>query len=154
MPDIGFKDHHVRAILDGSKPFTLRRAWKNGRTPDLGDTLRLVTGSRTPNRRVFATAVVQFRATVLFGEDGFRDMRSWRKGLFAAPLATTVRNHLQRSRKASRRAGESTMLALLDGFPDYAAFWQFHAGHRAKGAGPTVERELIGLGMVTEEFGA
>lgn len=153
MPDIGFKDHHVPAILDGSKPFTLRRAWKRG-TPDLGARLRLVTGWRTPQRRVFATAVVQFRATVFFMAGGFTEVRAWRQDALASPMAATVKGHLVRCRGCHGRESNSTMLAMLDGFPDYAAFWQFHAGHRAPGSDELVTRELLGLGMVTEEFSA
>src|SRR5260221_641210 len=88
MADLALQERHVAAILDGSKPFTLRRAWRNTRTPDLGARIRFVVRPRSPQRQVVASAIVQFRTTVVFTEErliGMSSMRLWERiGIGAA----------------------------------------------------------------------
>lgn len=168
MPDIGFKDRHVEPILSGEKPITLRRAWKLDRTPDLGARLGLVSGWRTPQRRRFGTAVIVARATVWIGEEGLVAFTDWRTSGFVPGRLQHVGDNLARlpSVERLRRASEITVttaragwvagsqaLAVLDGFPDFAAMRAFHAAHRAEGADPVIRRELIGFGGVSREFG-
>jgi hypothetical protein len=154
MPDLGFKDRHIPGLLDGSKPFTLRRAWKNGRTPDLGAKLRLVAGWRSPARRVFATAVVGFRARVGFTALGLVDLDEWR-AIPATPWADTISTLIASSivlAPTNTLCPNDERFAQLDGFESYAAFWGFHSNHRPTHAVPVVRRELIGLAYVTQEF--
>lgn len=168
MADLGFKDRHVAALLDGSKPFTLRRAWRNGRTPDIGARIGLVSGWRTPQRRKFATALVEFRCEVLFDEDGITAFNDWRTTDLVSPAAERVHGALRKGAgefeavlPLGRFTGRDT-LAFLDGFRtgeadqfgDWRAFYAFHNAHRAEGSDPVIRRELIGLGLVTAEFAA
>lgn len=153
MADLGFKDRHVPALLDGSKPFTLRRAWRNGRTPDIGARIGLVSGWRTPQRRKFATALVEFRCEVVFDCGGLAAFSGWRTVDMPSPAAGIVRGFLDAvSAHSDVRAEAALGFVRLDGFPDYESFWTFHSKHRAEGADPAIRRELIGLGLVTAEF--
>lgn len=157
MPDLGFKDHHAPGLLSGEKPFTLRRAWKNGKTPDVGTTVGIVTGWRTPARRKIATARVMFRCALTFSEGGIEAFYQWRQDPIAAGSVWKVKGFLLEAQVAGfreypiRRKAASDF-ARLDGFEDYAAFWRFHSNHRAEGADPIIKRELIGFGLVTPEF--
>lgn len=146
MNDIGFFRKYARPIVDGAKPFTLRRAWKP-RTPDLGDRLRLVTDKRTPAQKVFAFAVVGFRCCVQFDETGVLNYGEWRQQDAADAVAARVRAVLDRAALGHMDAGDE--FARLDGFNAYATFWNFHNGYRKPDSGPC-ERELIGLSMVVE----
>lgn len=148
MKALGIKDQFVAAILDGRKPFTLRRAWKNGKTPDLGERLSLATGHRTAARRVLATCIVGFRATVLIGPTTVA-------GIEADRMLATWRDSASRVFRAARAASDAEfadMFARLDGFDSFATFRSFHARHRAGGSDPIAQRELIGLVAVTEAF--
>ena len=157
MPDLGFKDQHVAAILAGDKPFTLRRAWKHGRTPDIGAKLGLVSGWRTPARRRFAWAICEFRCTVFFGEHHLAGATGWREveiaGSWAAQVRELLPTHPPMAITVPTGYGvESGAFAKLDGFESYAEFWTFHSRHRAADAPAICERELIGLGCVTAEL--
>jgi len=149
MPDLGFQREFREPLLEGSKVFTLRRAWKNGRTPDIGARLRLITGARTPERRVFATAVVAFRCTATLGAIGVLNYSAWRQLDAADTTAYRVRHMLDQMSCGNLDWPDE--FARADGFPGYFHFWRFHNAHRAAGSGAPV-RELIGLGMVTEAF--
>lgn len=156
MPDFGFQDRHVPGLISGDKPFTLRRAWKRG-TPDVGTTVGIVTGWRTKARRRVATARITFRCAVSFSEGGIEAFYDWREDAMISGLAFQVKGALQRAQVASpldyaRRRENAEKFAGLDGFEDYAAFWRFHASHRAAGSSPVIQRELIGLGLVVPEF--
>lgn len=148
MADLAFTDRFAAGVLDGSKPFTLRRAWRNGKTPDLGHKVRLITGARTKSRRVFATGVIGFRATVLIAPnrlvslDDHRQLATW--SAQARLVFTTAR--------AAFEPEWAFQFAHLDGFDTWLAFWEFHAGHRAPGSPDLAARELIGLCGVSEAF--
>lgn len=148
MKALGVKDRFIPSILDGSKPITLRRVWRNGKTPDLGEKLSLVAGSRTPARRVFASCVVGFRATILFRSENV-------VGLVNKRALATWSTESRRVFLAAEAAAEERFadkFASLDGFATFAEFWRFHGHHRAASASEVAERELIGLVAVTEAF--
>ncbi len=157
MPDLGFQDRHVESLLSGEKPFTLRRAWVNGRTPDVGTTVGIVTGWRTKSRKRIATARVMFRCALSFSEGGIEAFYQWRVDPLATGLVHRVKAALHLASVAGfkdygERRSNADSLARLDGFEDYGAFWRFHANHRAEGSDPVIKREMIGLGLVTPEF--
>jgi hypothetical protein len=172
MPDLAIQERFVPGVMDGSKPFTLRRAWKNGRTPWLGDRVRFVVKPRTPERRVVGTATVMIRATIAFDENGLTEATGWRyQGLATAEpalrrvvcLAVHGRHRAaigiprddtgfdHRVMNTARHAA-AFRFAQLDGFDGWPAFWEFHTHHRARDADPIVRRELLGFGAVVEEF--
>lgn len=151
MTDLAFKPHFIDPILSGAKFITLRRAWANDRTPDLGAPLGLVANPRSPARHRFATAVVQFRASVSFSErSGVLTVEGWRKAS-VAPNAARVLKVLKGA--MSMASGPSCdELAELDGFANWSEMVAFHQLHRANGATPVIERELIGFGAVSPAF--
>lgn len=152
MADLGFKDHHVEALLTGRKPFTLRRAWRNNRTPDLGARLGLVSGWRTPARRRFATAVVTFRATLAFGPDRIEMVHDWRTSDPVGAALVKASLDIAMAGDPIGHLSGTKAFVMLDGFDGWPSFYAFHSAHRAEGADPIIRRELIGFGAVTAEF--
>ena len=166
MTALAFQDQFAAPILDGTKPFTLRREWRNGATPDLDDRLDLVTGHRTPARRVFATAKVEFRATVVLVPEGVASLMRFRVTKWAGPRAVEVQSVLvTATAPIPRQGGAATSawgarvreaadrFAAFDGFDDYPALYAFHDQFRKPGSPRRIARELIGLGLVTPSFG-
>ncbi len=157
MTDLAIQPEFVDKLLDGSKPFTLRRAWKNGRTPGNGAKIRFVVNPRRPDRRVVGTGLVILRATVTFDERGLcGGGRIYRPGsILGMPLSLDLLALLIKGNKREedpvRAAEASEEFARMDGFADYPAFWAFHNRHRKPDAGPC-ERELIAFGAITQEF--
>lgn len=165
MPALAFMAQMTAPIIAGTKPFTLRRAWANGRTPDLDQRLDLVVNPRSPERRVFATAKVEFRATVTLVPEGIASVHNFRLARWHGPLALDVSSALVSATAPIPRQGGATMaawsarraeaakrLAAWDGFEDFAAMYAFHNQHRPASAPRRIAREMIGLGLVTEAF--
>ena len=165
MPAIAFMAQMVAPIIAGSKPFTLRRAWANGRTPDIDQRLDLVINPRSPERRVFATAKVEFRAAVTLVPEGIASVHNFRLANWHGPRALDVSAALVAATAPIPRQGGATMaawsarrkdaanlLAAWDGFADFDAMYAFHNQHRPPSAPRRIAREMIGLGLVTESF--
>lgn len=158
MSALGFKDRWAPAVMSGEKPFTLRRAWKRPeRMPDVDQRVDLVTGWRTPQRRVIGTARVAFRCAVEFSAAGVSDVTGWRTAPMAAPMAERVRLLLlqcQDGHPMLRDGGPvHREFARLDGFDSWDAFWAFHDQHRARRSDTrSMTRELIGFDRLAEEF--
>lgn len=165
MTALGFQDQFVPGILDGTKAFTMRREWRNGATPDIDANLDLVTGHRTPARRVFATAKVEFRATVVLVPEGIASVLRFRLASWHGQRALDVQAALVAATRPIPRQGgaatsawalrvkeAATTFARFDGFEDYPALYAFFDQHRPKGSPRRISRELIGLGLVTASF--
>lgn len=158
MPDLGFKDQFAAGVLDGSKPFTLRRAWKHGRTPGVGTMVGIVTGWRTPQRKRVGWARVDFRCTVRFNALGVTDMFEWSQVDRLTTSGERVRQVLADAAALSRMPLPDSQdlaaanFAALDGFDTWSDFWRFHSKYRSADAPSVCERELIGFGQVTREF--
>lgn len=157
MTAIGFKDHHAPGVMSGDKPFTLRRTWKRPeRMPNIDQRVDIVTGWRTPARRVVGTARVAFRCRVEFSSFEIMGLEGWRAAPMAAPMAEKVHDLLiQAADGHPFMSGARPMreFARLDGFDSYEAFWAFHDRHRARRADTrSMWRELIGFDRVVEEF--
>lgn len=152
MRDLGFKDRWAGSVVDGSKPFTLRRPWKRpGDMPDVGDIVGIVTGWRTPARKRIATARVAFRCEVQFRPEEIEGVALFRTAVMHPPVAERVRDLLLAAAAGDAEAGAA--FAALDGFASYADFWTFHDAHRKRtAASVTMTRELIGFDRVTAEF--
>lgn len=161
MRALGFKDRWAPSVMSGDKPFTLRRAWKRpGDMPDVEDRVQIVTGWRTPQRKVIGTARVAFRCEVEFSAEGIIRFDHWRRADMVSPMAERVRVNMVRAVDAhptawtlgsAERACEA--FARLDGFESWDAFWAFHDQHRARRADTrSMVRELIGFDRIAEEF--
>jgi len=57
---INFQARYAPAVLDGSKPHTIRARRSDGRNPQPGDTLRLYTGLRTKQVRLLRQEVCEY----------------------------------------------------------------------------------------------
>lgn len=150
MRALGFRDQFGDAVLDGRKPFTLRRAWKRPETmPDVGDMVSIVTGWRTKQRRVRGFARVAFRCGVTFNRDGIVSHTGWR----TAPVPVTPQAFVViHALNSVDSAAAGLTIARLDGFQSYDAFWAFHDRHRARRADTTVmAREMIGFDRLIRE---
>lgn len=158
MTAIGFKDHHAPGVMSGDKPFTLRRTWKRPeRMPNIDQRVDIVTGWRTPARKVIGTARVAFRCRVTFSHDDITDLTEWRAAPMATPMAERVHDLLIRAVDGHPwMSGAAPMreFARLDGFDSYEAFWAFHDRHRKRSATTlkAMTRELIGFDRIVEEF--
>lgn len=157
MTDLAVQPRFTPLILSGAKPFTLRRAWANGRTPDLGASLRFVEHPRSRARRVVGTALVAFRCTILFDEAGVLDASIMRRAVAFPEAALRVADLIKAAHHGRRNGGlmhDADEIARLDGFGGgWGEFWHFHNQHRAQASG-ACSRELIGFGAVSEEFGS
>lgn len=158
MSALGFKDRWAPAVLSGDKPFTLRRTWKRPeRMPDVDQRVDLVTGWRTPARRVIGTARVAFRCSVEFSANGVSVFKDWRAAPLATPMAERVRSLLIECADGHIMLADGgrahRAFAKLDGFDSWDEFWAFHDQHRARRADTrSMVRELIGFDRIAEEF--
>lgn len=149
MPGLNFKPEYAPKILDGSKPFTLRKRRRDGREAALGARLMLFTGMRTKDCRQFATTTVVARATVAFRETGL-------VGVFHAALHDAPERcaDIIRTLEAAARYpnGPETparlqQIAEWDGFASWADMWAFHKGQGLDMDGNAV-REFFGFGAI------
>lgn len=165
MPGVNFKPEYVAPILDGSKPFTLRKRRKDGREAAMHARLMLFTGMRTKDCRKFAETTVIARATIAFRETGmvsvFHDAVNIPKDVGSAFEMDAVKAAADRlyfevigDMKAAARfpngpqtAERLERIAAWDGFASWAAMWEFHKGQGLDMDGNAV-RELFGFGVI------
>lgn len=162
MPGLNFKPEFASKVLEGSKPFTLRKRRADGREAAIGAALMLFTGMRTKACRKFATTTVVGRATVAFNEHGMVSVlhevvmsqnEARGKGPALAVRADEVAEALVVMQQAARFPnGPDTparleRIAQWDGFPTWAAMWEFHKGQALNMDGVAV-REFFGFGVI------
>ncbi|MBY0395644.1 MAG: hypothetical protein K2X91_04125 [Thermoleophilia bacterium] len=157
---MNFYPRFAAKILEGSKPFTMRKIRKDGRDPALGATLYLFTGMRTPAVRQFATTTVVGRATVTMGPAGIVDVaHPVLAGHAANPDWRRAENVMGDFVTAARfPAGPLTperlaRIAVGDGFADWPAMWAFHEANALDLDGHAV-RELYIFGPVHADDGS
>ena len=162
MPAINFKAEYAPKILNGSKPFTLRKRRADFRDPaPEGSRLSLFTGMRTKSCTKFASAVCALRGTIAFNASGlvlarFDDFDE--RGLvdehatdhervtLATVIATMTNAHGYPN--GPRAAEQRERIAVWDGFSSWADMWAFHEAYGVNADGVAL-RELIGFGHVT-----
>ncbi len=110
MVAFNFKARFVPPIEAKTKTQTIRAMRKDGRMPDPGDTLQLYTGLRTKKTRLIGTA----------------------KALVVCPISidwthswVDIAEGRQTRRLDCWATIELDTFARADGFPDWAAFWDF-----------------------------
>ena len=161
MPAINFKAEYAPKVLDGSKPFTLRKRRSDYRDPaPMGSHLGLFTGMRTRSCVKFAAARTALRFGVRFDHRGILSMAALADmpapgGEFAEParqallveVAQTFRRALDYPNGPETPA-RLERIAAWDGFASWADLWAFHSAYHLEPDG-TAFRELIGFGHVT-----
>lgn len=162
MPAINFKAEYAAKILEGSKPFTLRKRRVDYRDPaPLGSELALYTGMRTKSCHKFAVARCAMRAAVAFNHGGILLVENvQRVGDAAGNLAqgSTLEEVMRTLAQAQGYPnGPGTperleRLASWDGFASWADMWAFHEAYGLDDDGVAV-RELIGFAHVTATTG-
>lgn len=150
MPALGFQQRHVAAVLDGSKPFTMRKVRKNGQCPRVGDALHLFENWRTPDMRKFATATTALRMTVWFDERGMAKVQHDGFAPDAARIHVDVGDAIVRTGDSSLKVRELALhqLAIWDGFASWSDLWAWHSANGPLDANGHALRRLIGLGNV------
>lgn len=161
MPAINFKAEYAAKILEGSKPFTLRKRRVDYRDPaPMRSTIALYTGMRTKSCRHFASAtcamrgLVRFTAAGLTGADPLLVMTAQagaRDGMVLEQVKSTVLALLEFP-NGPRAAEQRERLASWDGFASWADMWAFHEAYGLDDDGVAV-RELIGFAHVTATTG-
>lgn len=153
MPGVNFKPEFAAKILEGSKPFTLRKRRKDGREAALGAKLMLFTGMRTKACRQFAETTCVGRATVSFNEAGMVFV-AHAVGVHQTTDATRLASEVIRTLEAAARFpnGPETperlqRIAEWDGFASWADMWAFHQGQGLNMDGVAV-RELFCFGTI------
>lgn len=158
MPGLNFLPEYEPKILDGSKPFTLRKRRKDYREAALGAKLMMFTGMRTKACRKFATARIAMRATVAFNGAGMASVLHTVIAVERSPFASAERlallDEVRSTLEAAARYpnGPQTperleRIAAWDGFASWADMWAFHEKHQVNADGVAV-RELFGFGDV------
>jgi hypothetical protein len=155
MPALGFMQQHVASVVDGSKPFTMRRPRKGGKgEPRLNSPLYLFEHWRTPNMRRFATATCVMRCTLTYTVDGILKVKHDGLDPVAPAIFAKVSTALLacQSARAAEREFALHQLAVFDGFSSWTDLWAFHAGQGLETDG-TCKRRLYGFGNVKPEPG-
>lgn len=159
MPGLNFYPDFAAKILDGSKPFTMRKIRKDGRDAALGATLYLFTGMRTPACRQFATTTVIGRATVTMGPAGIVDVAhpvlAGEAGPAWKPASDIMADFIACARFPAGPVTPERLarIAIGDGFTDWPAMWAFHEANALDLDGHAV-RELYIFGPVHADDGS
>lgn len=150
MPAIGFMAQHVPSVLDGSKPFTMRKPRKDGRDPKVGDDLHLFENWRTPAMRKFATAACVMRTTLWFDHRGIAKVQHDGLAEGAPFVFVSVGQAIVQAGDPEAVNQELALhrLATWDGFSSWTDLWAFHQSYGKLDANGHAMRRLIGLGNV------
>lgn len=161
MPAINFKAEYAAKILDGSKPFTLRKRRSDYRDPaPICSHLGLFTGMRTKAVEKFATATSAMRATLAFNHravvlfehvsmaasDGGGHVGGRSRASLLEEVRTTI-HHAHHYPNGPETQKRLELIASWDGFASWADMWAFHEAYGVNADGVAV-RELIGFGNV------
>ncbi|AYD87683.1 hypothetical protein [Caulobacter phage Kronos] len=151
MPALGFMQQHVAAVVEGRKPFTMRKPRVGGKgEPKVGSRLFLFENWRTPKMRKFAEADCVMRTTLWFDERGVAKIKHEGLALGAPPIFLLVSNAIMETAaddNATRELGLHA-LARFDGFDGWPSLWAYHSGQGLEPDG-LCKRRLYGFGNVT-----
>lgn len=150
MPALGFMQQHVASVVDGSKPFTMRRPRKGGKgEPTVGARLFLFEHWRTPQMRKFAEADCVMRATLWFDERGVAKIKHEGLDPGAPPIFLAVSAAIMDTASDVTQTRELGLhqLAVFDGFTGWAELWAYHSGQGLEPDG-LCKRRLYGFGNV------
>lgn len=155
MPALSFQPRHVPSVLNGSKPFTLRKLRKGGGCPKVGDTLHLFTNHRLPTMAKFGTAPCVMRTALWFTERGLAKVQHDGLDLNAPPVFVRVGNAIVDAGSSDPAAQELALhqLAVWDGFGSWSELHAWHARNGQLDANGHVLRRLFGIGLVEPEPG-
>ena len=150
MPALGFMDQHVPNVLDGSKPFTMRKPRKDGCDPRVGDALHLFRDWRKPTMRKFATATCVMRTTLWFDHRGIAKVQHDGLAERAPFVFVSVGQAIVQAGDPSAANQELALhqLAKWDGFTSWNDLWAFHQSYGGLDANGHAQRRLIGIGHV------
>lgn len=154
MPGLGFKSQHVPNVLNGSKPFTMRKIRKGGGCPRVGQDLFLFENWRTPEVRRFAMAKCVMRTTLWFDARGLAKVQHDDLARDAPPIFAAVGAALMDTGDINPAVQEKALhqLAAWDGFASWSELWDFHKVGGLDANGHAMRR-LIGMGSVVPSPG-
>lgn len=155
MPALSFQPRHVAAVLNGSKPFTLRKLRKGGGCPKVGDPLHLFTNHRLPTMAKIGTATCVMRTTLWFTERGLAKVQHDALAVDAPPVFIRVGNAIVDAGEPDVAAQELALhqLATWDGFANWSDLYAWHSANGPLDANGHCLRRLIGIGPVEPEPG-
>jgi hypothetical protein len=148
MTAYDFRPEFEARILDGSKTFTLR-APSGKRPPDVGKSVQIYVGLRSFLARKIAERRCVLRARLTLTPTGVLRVSDLTH-LEAAQALARLLEGLEQS--DARAADNLPKFAAMDGFEDYAAFYDFHLETERRHKRPTpkgrIVRDLIAWGHV------
>lgn len=153
MGALSFQPRHVDNVLNGSKPFTMRKLRKGGGCPKVGDTLHLFTNHRLPTMAKIGTATCVMRTTLWFDARGIAKVQHDGLDPAAPPVFVRVGGCIVDAGSTDVAVQERALhqLAVWDGFASWSDLFTWHAGNGGLDANGHALRRLIGLGPVTPD---
>ncbi|WP_397402077.1 hypothetical protein [Phenylobacterium sp.] len=133
-----FEPRHHDAILDGSKPFTLRASQKK-RHAKISEEIQFLPGRAKPK---FAIGECVYRATVTLSDHGLMNIANV-EALGVAGAAIDRMFQCARCGAPQARA-YLEIFAAVDGFTTWADLVRWHAEQGEPDAGGLIVREVIG----------
>jgi hypothetical protein len=138
-----FEPRHHDAILDGSKPFTLRASQKK-RHAKVGEEIQFLSGRAKPK---FASGECVYRATVTLSDHGLIDIADVE---VLGEAGAAIDRMFQSARRGAPQAPRYLdRLAAADGFTTWADLVRWHAEQGEPDAGGLIVREVIGWTSAT-----
>lgn len=155
MGALSFKPRYVAAVLNGSKPFTMRKLRKGGGCHKLGDTLHLFTNHRLPTMAKFGVATCVMRTTLWFDERGLAKVQHDGLAEDAPPVFARVGQAIVDTGELDAGTQERALhqLASWDGFASWSDLHAWHVANGGVDANGHCLRRLFGLGRVIPEPG-
>lgn len=155
MPALSFQPRHVAAVLNGSKPFTMRKPRRDGSCPKVGDPLHLFTNHRRPDMAKFAVARCVMRTTLWFDARGIAKVQHDALAEDAPPVFGRIGWAIVEAGSTDVKVQELALhqLATWDGFSSWSDLVAWHAANGKLDANGHVLRRLFGMGDVVPEPG-
>lgn len=141
---LNFEARHTAGLLDGSKPFTLRRM-RGGRHLRLNSPLELAVGT-SKKAELIATAECSFRALVHITADGVLRVLL---PVFTGDGERCWRMFQQAEQGMPQAAEHCEKLAQADGFASWSELVAWHTRYARPNAWGALVREAIGFSGVT-----
>ena len=150
MPALGFKREFVASVVDGSKPFTMRKPRKDGCDARVGDPLHLFQDWRQPTMAKFATATCVMRTRLWFDHRGLAKVQHEGLAQDAPIIFARVGQAIVQAGDPQALNQELALhqLAKWDGFTSWDDLWAFHEGYGKLDDNGLAHRILFGLGGV------
>lgn len=153
MGQLSFQPRHVAGVLNGSKPFTLRKVRRDGHCPKVGTALHLFTNHRQPNMAKIGTTTCAMRVTLWFDERGIAKVQHDGMDTAGPPILAHVAQAIVDAGSLDVKVQELGLhrLAVWDGFASWSELVAWHVGNAGVDANGHCLRRLIGFGTVTPD---